>query len=173
MRYKDHLTMQLEEGLGVELLRVQAVGGFPHLPQLVHAALQKDRDHLSSAPLLWLAKVLGTGSYWGVDFGMLSVLLLQLLQPLLLLLPLLLVQTLQVLPPLVLLQHLVALELLVALRVIVLQIFGGLGQSERASVKRKEVVQTYRKSYKLAWTSVKNDDLLKSHLDPSTIKFHG
>lgn len=67
-------------------------------------------------------------------------LLFQLLQPLLLLLPLLLVQALQVLPPLVLLQHLVALELLVALCVVVLQVLGGLGQSEWWFSQGQEVV---------------------------------
>lgn len=68
----------------------------------------------------------GRGTNRSVDFGVLSMFLLQLLQPLLLVLPLLLVQALQVLTPLVLLQHLIAFELLMSLSVIVLQVFGGL-----------------------------------------------
>lgn len=65
-------------------------------------------------------------AYRSVDFGVLAMFVLQLLQALLLLLPLLLVQTLQVLAPFVLFQHLVALELLVPLSVVVFQVFGGL-----------------------------------------------
>lgn len=65
-------------------------------------------------------------AYRNVDFGMLPVFLLQLLQSLLLFLPLLLIQTLQVLSPLVLLQHLVAFELLMPLGVVVLEVLGGL-----------------------------------------------
>lgn len=100
----------------------------------------------SETRLLALVGLDLTRTYRCIDFGVLSMLLLQLLQPLLLLLPLLLVQALQVLPPLVLLQHLVALELLVAFRVIVFQVFGGLGQSERGFSQGQEVVMTYGKS---------------------------
>lgn len=46
--------MQLEEGFRVKLLRVQAVGGFPHLPQLVYAALWENRHLQRPASLLWL-----------------------------------------------------------------------------------------------------------------------
>lgn len=61
-----------------------------------------------------------------VDFRVLSVFLLQLLDPLLLTFSLLLVQALQVLSSLMFLQHLVTFELLVALCIIVFQVFGGL-----------------------------------------------
>lgn len=37
------VTVQLEEGLGVEVVRVQAVGVLPHLLQLVLAALVGSR----------------------------------------------------------------------------------------------------------------------------------
>lgn len=80
-----------------------------------------------------------SAAHRSVDFRMLPVFLLQLLQSFLLLLPLLLIQALQVLPPLVLLQHLVALELLVPLRVVVLQVLSGLDEEtkrERSDVRK-------------------------------------
>lgn len=114
--------MKLEEGFRVELQRVQPVRLLPNLPQLSNAPLKPEptleRRLLHPDP--------DAGTNRSVDFGVLPMFLLQLLQPLLLLLPLLLVQTLQVLTPLVLLQHLIAFELLVSLCIVVLQVFGGL-----------------------------------------------
>lgn len=75
-----------------------------------------------------------------VDFGMLAVLLLQLLQSLLLSLPLLLIQALQIFPPLVFFQHLIALELLVPLSIVVLQVLGGLGD-EPQGVRSQAVIK--------------------------------
>lgn len=115
--------MKLEEGFGVELLRIQPVRLLPDLLQLSNAAL---RAETRSSTRLRLRLGREAGTHRSVDFGVLPVLLLQLPQPPLLLLPLLLVQALQVLAPLVLLQHLVAFELLVTLSVVVLQVFGGL-----------------------------------------------
>lgn len=41
---RPSLTVQLEEGLGVELLRVQPIRLLPHLHQLGHAPLQEDKE---------------------------------------------------------------------------------------------------------------------------------
>lgn len=40
-RVRVHVTVQLEEGLGVKVVRVQAVGLLPHLLQLVLTSLRK------------------------------------------------------------------------------------------------------------------------------------
>lgn len=122
------LTVQLEERFGVELLRVESVRFLPDLPQLSHAALNTAQETRQGASRR-LPSERRCGDWcpdWSVDFGVLPVFLLQLLQSPLLPLPLLLVQALQVLPPLVLLQHLVAFELLVSLSVVVLQVLGSL-----------------------------------------------
>lgn len=115
--------MKFEEGFRVELQRVESICLLPDLLQLSNAALRAEtpwKTRLSFCPRTKAA------TNRSVDFGVLPMLLLQLLQSLLLLLPLLLVQTLQVLTALVLLQHLVAFELLMTFSIIVLQVFGGL-----------------------------------------------
>ena len=78
----------------------------------------KERKNLSLTDL--------SSAYRSVDFGVLPVFFLKLLNPPLFFLSLLLVQSLQVLPALMLLQHLIAFELLMSLSIIVLQIFGRL-----------------------------------------------
>lgn len=45
-RREVSFTVQLEEGLGVELFGVQSVGLFPNFPQLSHTALMNRKQRV-------------------------------------------------------------------------------------------------------------------------------